>query len=131
MTAKVLNSRTEIDLARKELQHKGLSRLTPWPLRALRRYGLLPGVTVGDHIKSWDVLNTARFLKDNVPVDAPILDMGAYASEILCVLHGLKYGALAGVDLNPKLSQMPYAGTIRYEVADFMQTPFPAESFAA
>jgi SAM-dependent methyltransferase len=131
MTAKVLKSRSEIDLARIQLKRQKLSCLTSWPLRAIRRRGLLKGVNVGDHIKSWDVLNTAQFVKENVPLGAPVLDMGAYASEILCVLHGLNYSALAGVDLNPKVNQMPYAHSIRYEISDFMRTPFPDQSFAA
>ena len=56
---------------------------------------------------------------------------GAYASEILSVLHRMKYSNLTGVDLNPRIREMPFADPIRYEVADFMATPFPDGSFGA
>ncbi len=131
MTAKVLKSNAGIDVARVELRRRRLSCISARPLRLMRRRGWLRGVNVGDHVKSWDVLSTARFIQENVPLDAPILDMGAYASEILCVLHRLNYSALTGVDLNTGLNQMPYADSIRYEISDFMETPFPDESFAA
>lgn len=131
MTVHVLESRSEIDRARKELERRGLSCLSPLPLRILRASGLIRGVSVGDYIKSWDVLQTARFIEDHVPRSAPVLDIGAYASEILCVLHRLQYSALRGVDLNPKVALMPHAGLIRYEVANFLRTPFQDESFCA
>lgn len=102
------------------------------PLRRIgKKLGLPTGVNVGDTIESWDVLTTTRFIQKNVSPDTPILDIGAYASEILCVLHRLHYSTLTGVDLNPALTRMPYAEIIRYEVADFMHTPFPAEAFGA
>ncbi len=135
MTVQVLHSRIEIDQARRQLRRHGLSHTSPQPVLWLRRIGkklgLPTGVNVGDTIKSWDVLTTARFIQRNVSPDTPILDIGAYASEILCVLHRLHYAALTGVDLNPALKRMPYAESIRYAVADFMRTPFPAEAFGA
>ena len=93
--------------------------------------GFFRGVTVGDVIKSWDVLKTANFLRDRLPPETPVLDIGAYASEILSVLHRMKYSNLTGVDLNPRIKEMPFADHIRYEVADFMATPFPDGSFGA
>jgi SAM-dependent methyltransferase len=102
-----------------------------WLRRIGRKLGLPLGVNVGDTIKSWDVLTTTRFIQQNVSLDTPILDIGAYASEILCALHRLHYSALTGVDLNPALKHMPYAEAIRYEVADFMRTPFPDGAFGA
>ena len=86
---------------------------------------------MGDTIKSWDVLKTASFIRDRLPRETPVLDVGAYASEILSVLHRMKYSNLTGVDLNPHIKEMPFADPIRYEVADFMATPFPDESFGA
>ena len=59
------------------------------------------------------------------------MDIGAYSSEILPVLHRMKYSNLTGVDLNPRIKEMPFANTIRYEVADFMATPFSDASFGA
>ena len=38
---------------------------------------------------------------------------------------------LSGVDLNPRVKLMPHAEAIQYEIADFMHTPFPDESFVA
>jgi SAM-dependent methyltransferase len=92
--------------------------------------GLAQEITVGDHLKSWDVLKTACFIEQRISKDSPILDLGAYASEILCILHRLGYSRLTGVDLNPDVKMMPYARDIRYEVSDFMHTPFDNESFA-
>lgn len=129
MSLEVLQSRHEIDAARAELRQRGVSSLTPWWLKFLRARGLAKGDNVGDLIKSWDIHRTLKFAENNVPKQAPVLDIGAYASEILCIMHKLGYTNLAGVDLNPNLKQMPYADSIRYEVSDFMATPFPDESF--
>lgn len=131
MSVQVLRSRSEIDSARTELRRRGVSFISAWPLRVLRTLGLVKGISVGDYVKSWDILNTATFIQENVAQGSPILDIGAYASEILCVLHRLNYSRLTGVDLNPRISLMPYADTIRYEVADFLSTRFEDESFAA
>lgn len=95
----------------------------------LCRLGLAKEIPVGDHLKSWDVLRTATFIKERVSRDAPILDVGAYASEILYVLHRLGYTNLTGIDVDPKLKWMPYADVIRYEVSDCMHTPFQSGSF--
>ena len=134
MTVRVLQTKDEIERARRELRRSGLSCTSAWPLPLLRRIGKKLGlptrVTVGDSIKSWDVLTTTRFIQENISLSAPILDIGAYASEIVCVLHRSNYSALAGVDLNPDLKRMPHADAIRYEVSDFMHTPFAPESFA-
>jgi SAM-dependent methyltransferase len=127
----VLKFKSDIKSARHEMRRSGISCLTPWILRRLRVLGLLGGVTVGDAIKSWDVINTANFIRDRLPRETPVLDVGAYASEILSVLHRMKYSNLAGVDLNPRIKEMPFANRIRYEVADFMATPFPDGSFGA
>ena len=97
----------------------------------LNTIGGFGGVVVGDAIKSWDVLMTANFLRDRLPTETPVLDVGAYASEILSVLHRMKYSNLTGVDLNPGIKEMPFADNIRYEMADFMATPFPDGSFGA
>ena len=61
----------------------------------------------------------------------PILDIGAFASELLYVLHHLQYSSLTGVDLNPDIKKMAYSDHVRYEVSDFMHTSFAASSFAA
>ena len=127
----VLKFRSEIRSARDEMRRSGISCLTPWIRRWLNTIGFFGGVTLGDIVKSWDVLKTASFLRDHLYGETPVLDVGAYASEILSVLHRMKYSNLTGVDLNPRIKEMPFADHIRYEVADFMVTPFPDGSFGA
>lgn len=131
MTAVVLQGRAEIDASRDALRRIGASCLAPWPVPFLRRSGILPGIDVGDPLKSWDILTSATFLLEKLPKNAPVLDIGAYASEILCALRRLGFTSLTGVDLNPEIRKMPHAGAIRYEVSDFMQTPFDDGSFGA
>jgi SAM-dependent methyltransferase len=131
MTAAVLLSKSEIDAARDSLRCMGASCIAPWPIALLRRLGILGGVNLGDRLKSWDILTTATYVKERLPRETSVLDIGAYASEILSVLHRLGYTSLTGVDLNPRIREMPFADRIRYEVADFMATPFPDGSFGA
>ena len=131
MSATVLLKRPEIETARDGLRRIGISCIAPWPLYLLRRFGILGGVNLGDPLKSWDILTSATFIRERLHRDAPILDIGAYASEILPALHRMGYSSLAGVDLNPAVRKMPHANAIRYEVSDFMQTPFKDGSFDA
>lgn len=131
MTAKVLKTFSDIDTARTELRNMGGSALTPHLLTILRNLGLLGGLNVGDPLKGWDILTTAKFLIEHLPKTASVLDIGAYRSEILISLYRLGFRSLAGVDLNPEVRKMPHASTIRYEVSDFMTTPFPEGSFDA
>jgi SAM-dependent methyltransferase len=130
MSAQVLRGKREIDSARLELHRRGLSFTSAWG-DALRALGIGTRIKVGDHLKSWDVLKTATFLEERVSPHAPILDIGAYASELVCVLHRLGFTNLRGVDLNPDVRHMPFARTIHYEVANFMRTSFENESFQA
>ncbi|MBN1102794.1 MAG: class I SAM-dependent methyltransferase [Deltaproteobacteria bacterium] len=82
-----------------------------------------------DETKSWDVLKTSQFIGHRVPKGSKILDMGAYASEILSILYRLGHSPLVGIDLNPQIRRMPYAGFISYLLSDFMHTPFKKSSF--
>jgi len=127
----VLKFKPQIQSARDEMRRSGISCLTPWIRKYLNTIGFFSGVTLGDIVKSWDVLKTSHFLRDHLSPETSILDIGTYASEILPVLHRMKYSNLAGVDLNPNIKRMPFADQIRYEVADFMATPFPDASFGA
>lgn len=135
MTVRVLQSKSEIYAARRALRRQGLSCVSRWQSPTLQRIanklGLTQYVQVGDVVKSWDILNTTRFIQQNVPLEISLLDIGAYASEILCVLHRLNYSALTGIDLNPHIKFMPYAKAIRYEIGNFMHAPFPDASFGA
>ena len=131
MTTRVLMSESGIRRSRRELRRMRASCLAPWPVGFLRRHGLLGGVDLGDPRKSWDVLETAAFLLERLPRAAPVLDIGAYASEILPVLRRLGFTSLAGIDLNPAIRGMPHGDVIRYETGDFLRSTFPAASFEA
>lgn len=131
MVMQVLQNNAQIALSRQLLKDKGASSMES-PFRSfLRRHGLVSGVVLGDHVKSWDVLETLNFIELNVQKNEPILDIGCYASEIIIALHKSGYSNLTGADLNPDLKQMPCQGIIRYENTNFMQTPFADASFKA
>jgi SAM-dependent methyltransferase len=131
MSSSILMTESEIGRSRSALRRMKASCLAPWPITFLRKYGLAGGVNLGDRMKSWDILKTATFLLDNLPKSAPVLDIGAYASEILPALHRLGYSTLSGIDLNPGILGMPCGDVIRYEIGDFMRTPFADASFDA
>lgn len=134
MTMQILQDKLQISEARKALDKKGASHvdLPDSRLKALmRKLGLISGVVMGDRVKSWDVLATVNFLESHVKKDAPVLDIGCYASEILASLHKIGYSNLTGADLNPNLQKMPYQDSIRYEVTNFMHTKFEDASFKA
>lgn len=135
MTMQVLKQRQQVDTARAELERRGVPRLdspmrTRWLNRA-RRLGIRCGPSVGDRLKSWDVLETLKFLEANVRKDEAIVDLGAYASEILIALDKSGYTRLTGIDLNPRLNSMPRGAGITYVTADFMATGLATRSFSA
>jgi SAM-dependent methyltransferase len=135
MTLKVLLNRSAIDVARLELRKKNISFL-PSPLgslfrRVLRKLGFGTSPDIGDWVKSWDVLETIAFVERNVSREVPILDIGAYACEILVALNKLGYKQLHGIDLDKRIALMPRAGEISYSVGDFHRTPFQDGTFGA
>lgn len=131
MSMQVLKQKSEIEDARSVLHERGLS-LTDTRMKSfLRRFGLLGGMPIGDELKSWDVLKTVEFIEQQLPKDAPVLDIGAYASEILPILHKAGYTNLTGIDLNTDLNKMPFGNSIKYNMANFMATPYPDGSFSA
>ena len=133
MTGRVLLQKRQVDDARAELRRRGISCLSgPLPFRyILRKLGARIPAAVGYRIKSWDVLETVRYIEEHVPRAAKILDLGANTSEILAILHRLGYSDLVGVDVAPEVAKMPYANAIRYVQADFMRTGFADGSFDA
>jgi SAM-dependent methyltransferase len=131
MTLAVLQSRSDISRARDELRRRRVSALPGFFTRVGRRLRVTRRILVGDELKSWDILRTASFLEERIPHESAVLDIGAYASEILCVLHSLGFKNLTGIDLNPDTVRMPHADSIRYEVGDFLHTPFADASFDA
>jgi SAM-dependent methyltransferase len=131
MTVEVLKSLMDVSVARKKLHDMGLSCLGGSVVRLARRFGLWPGISVGDEIKSWDVLRTMEFVMAHVARESQILDIGAYASEIPCLLHKAGYHHVAAIDLNPNIRRMPFNDSIRYEVGNFMATSYPDQSLDA
>jgi SAM-dependent methyltransferase len=131
VTVSVLQTSAEILEARDELQRRGLSCLGPSYVRALRRFHVIPGVNVGDARKSWDVLKTITFLEEHLSLDSPIVDLGAFASEIPCAMHRLGFSRVVGVDLSARIGSMPYANSVHYVIGDFHRTPLRRGSFSA
>jgi SAM-dependent methyltransferase len=135
MTMKVLQTKRQIADARQELIDRHISCVDTSIMGKakglVKRTGLAQPLLIGDIVKSWDVLSTIEFLEQHVDKDSPILDMGCYASEVLVALHKAGFRNLAGIDLNPRLRDMPHGGSIRYETGDFMKTPFSDESITA
>lgn len=131
MSLKVLQDKVQIKQARRKLQNKGVSFIES-PLQFLmRKLKFKPGMAIGDKLKSWDVLLSLDFLENHAQKNEPILDIGCYASELIVALHKLGYSNLTGVDLNENLRKMPYQGSIRYEINNFMETSFADSSFKA
>jgi len=131
MVMEVLKNKFQIENSRQEMINKGVSSLES-PFRSfLRRLHLINGIVMGDYVKSWDVLKTLNFIEQNVKKTEPILDIGCYASEIIAALHKSGYSNLTGADLNPDLKEMPGQGLIKYEMTNFMHTPFESGAFKA
>lgn len=99
--------------------------------RLLKKLHVISGPQVGDLFKSWDVQLTAEFLLENLRRDEPVLDIGAYASEILPALDNKGFSNLTGVDLNAAVTMMPSADRIRYHVGDFYGSLRAKEPFSA
>lgn len=127
----VLQSETQYHEARRALRAAGRSALAPPALRALRRWHLLPGLAIGELNKSWDVKRTLDLIEQRIAHSAPVLDLGAYCSELPVALAHAGYTAVHGIDLNPAVTSMPLAGDVHYTVGDFTRTPYADESFDA
>lgn len=128
----VLKNRRQIKNARTELASRNLSFYEPaWRTSLKRRLGLFGGVSVGDWVKSWDVLLAVKFIESHVEKSDSILDIGCFSSELIVILHNLGYTRLAGADLNPDIRLMPYQESIDYQKVDFMHTNFGDASFQA
>lgn len=113
------------------MERRGLSTLENAAVKYLRRLGLVRGPAVGDYIKSWDVSRTLNFIESQLPCEADILDLGAFCSEVPIALARMGYTRVRGIDLNPMLKSMPDADKVRYDLGNFMSTPYPDASFDA
>lgn len=128
MTLHVLQNRNQIAGARRNLEALGVSELPPAWSRWLPSMGMRRGLKVGDWLKSWDVELTLSFLRERVSVDGSIMDMGCYCSEMLPLLHRAGFRHLVGADLNPAVSEMPYAETIDYRCENFLASSLEEDS---
>jgi len=131
MTMKVLKKKIQIEEARKKLKSLGVSSMDSSLITFFRRFRLVKSIPVGDQLKSWDVLETLNFIKENISKEQAILDIGCYASEVPVALHKMGYTNISGADLNPDLQKMPYSNTINYVETNFMHTKFEDSSFNA
>lgn len=129
--AESLKSRKQIDQARDDLRQRGLLRRWSRLWNVIESSRFFGKVSVGDPLKSWDLLKTIVYLEEYLPLSAPILDIGAYASAVLPALQKMGFRNLTGIDLNPGITKMPFPESIRYEMGNFLSTPFEAGSFSA
>ncbi|QJX00480.1 hypothetical protein FTUN_8110 [Frigoriglobus tundricola] len=133
MSLAVLQSDEQIRESRRQMRARRVSQLKhspAWARALLRRLGFSMQEWADDR-KSWDVWKTALFLESALDRSAPVLDLGAWHSEILPVLHCMNFSDLHGMDLNPAVLHGPYSDAIRYRVGDFYRAPYPDEAFAA
>jgi SAM-dependent methyltransferase len=131
MSLQILQTDSDIRKARSEMRARGLDFTNCWLTGILRKYGIMQGINIGDFKKSWDVLKSVDFIRDQLVLTDPVLDIGAYRSEMLPILNRLGFSSLTGIDLNDDIGSMPYNRTINYLAADCYRTPFGNESFAA
>lgn len=129
MSLSVLKNKREIKNSRRALVDKGVSGLQSKLRKLISAFSSSNYMEVGDELKSWDVLKTVDFIQQNASVDANILDLGCYASEVLISLHKGGFKSLTGVDLNENIKNMPHAESIRYVKSNFMSMPFDNGSF--
>jgi SAM-dependent methyltransferase len=135
MSLQVLHSQQQILDARQALIARRLSHVEPQWMSAMRRFlqrvRLELPPPMGDRLKSWDVLSTIDFLQGAVPKDAPVLDIGCFASESILALHDAGFSNLTGIDLNPGVRKMKYAQHVDYRVADFLENGLSEDSYNA
>lgn len=126
---KILKYKNQIEFARRIMKTKGISCVESISRRILRKMHISHHLPVGDLIKSWDVLETINLIEEKKPRSSFILDIGAYCSELPVSLGRLGYSNVYAIDLNPNIKKMPLAGRIKYEIGNFMSTPFASEMF--
>lgn len=131
MAVEVLQAKADVERARAQLVARGVSCLgLEFAGRSLwQRFRGGAPARVGDAIKSWDVLRTLEYVERAYPKTARVLDLGAFSSEILCSLRKAGFEALTGIDLNPRVRQMPFADRIHWAVGNFLNAPFPDGAF--
>ncbi len=130
---KTLTSMQENIEIRSTMQNLGISFVTNKQNmfgKVINKF-FLNRVSVGELNKSWDVFEASEIIKERLLLSDPVLDMGAYGSEILLTLRALGFKKLTGIDLNPQVANMPFSNEIDYHVGDFYETGYPDSSFSA
>jgi SAM-dependent methyltransferase len=135
MSLQILKSKSEITDARGEMIRQGISALEGSLSTSIKKFvsksRLVRPLIVGDFLKSWDVLKTVDFIQSHVSRNDPVLDIGAYASEVLVSLHKSGYRNLTGIDFNTAIRKMPASDDIKYVAGDFLNSNLPSQSYAA
>jgi SAM-dependent methyltransferase len=131
----VLRSREQMRAAAGDLTRRGWVRFGPplsrsMPVAALRRL-LGRSSLAPDPIKGWDVLKVLEAVTETTAPTSAILDMGSVACPVLAALHRLGYRDLHGIDLDPRVSEMPFSQQIDYRRADMTATPWADGTFSA
>jgi SAM-dependent methyltransferase len=129
---KVLPAMADNLAIRRKMESSGLSFIVPpLPRRWWNRLPFRRRVPVGDVNKSWDVFGAAQIINELLEHDDPILDMGAFSSEILLILRAMGFSDLHGIDLNPRIKRMPFGDEINFHTGSFYETNYPDQSFCA
>jgi SAM-dependent methyltransferase len=128
---KVLQTRQQIDAARHVMTSKSISLIETFGAKLARKMGLSRHLPVGDQIKSWDVMATIDHIDKHMGKEDCILDIGAYCSELPVALSMLGYKNVHAIDLNADIRNMPRNDQVRYEVGNFLSTPYEAQKFDA
>ena len=135
----VLQGEHEITAAHGELVRLGIEFESTSLLSRIRRRvrRMLPGDAPSrsliwpDPLKSWDVLLTTSALAAGISPSDSVLDLGSVGSGTLPALQRLGYTNLYGIDLDPAVTRTQGSESVELVVGDMMNTPWPAESFAA
>lgn len=123
MVTAVLTDFADVDLARKELNQKGLSFIDPPWRRLVRRIVNDQAGGLGDYLKSWDVNLAYKFISERVNPNSCILDLGCYKSEIIPILNASGYLNLYGIDLNEKTKFSIKSGEFIFKKGNFYEMP--------
>ncbi len=133
--AAVLASRAELEAAARALDGLGWAwprrgRLVTRAWRAAASCGLAGYPLERDRVKSWDVWRAVYHCLATVPPEGPVLDVGAWQSEVLWALRRAGYRDLAGCDTDPRVRRMPGRRWIRYHPRDFFELASPQDALA-
>ena len=117
---KILQRRDQIRSGRRKLEEYGVSCVPGMLERLRRRLSRSSAPAVGDPLKSWDVWLSYDFIRSRNDSSICVTDLGTFSSEILPALWRGGFRHLAGLDLNPRLQEMPFSAHIDYRTENFL-----------